>query len=133
MSIAIKTDVRSNVDGKWGYYGAKKHYTEPLAFDELIDFIETENRVGVHELLDAEKYRPYADMDMKLENPLPLEEFEQLKFEMIQKGKDTMERLFAPIGAIGKCWRKKTWLPLQSAMVGKNAPYFVSLQHRPSC
>jgi hypothetical protein len=95
MMMSIKTDVQTPVDGVWNYNGAKSKTIE-LDYDALHQYVIDQRRIGVHELLIGEKFRPYADLDFTADSA---DSFDDLKFNLLSKGMAAMEELF-PTGDV---------------------------------
>jgi hypothetical protein len=62
MMISIKKDIKTCEDGVWDFYGGKTEAME-LTLENLMQYVLDERRVGLHELLIGDKYKPYADLD----------------------------------------------------------------------
>ena len=106
--ITIKKDIQTpDENGTWAYTGAKSREMV-FDFDGLRDELHHSKREGLHELLDGEKYRPYADVE-KMTEGLSKDDFEKEEFRVLYTAKDAMERLFPEGDVIFFCassWKK---------------------------
>lgn len=98
--ISIKKEMRTHNEstGIWGYTGGKSK-TQEVTFDELVQLIEDERRIGIHELLIGDKFKPYADMDYSTEEKMSEDDFDKLNVSMMKAGQLEMARLF-PLGDV---------------------------------
>jgi hypothetical protein len=89
--ISIKTDIQTfhKDTREYDFHGAKSQ-TKEMTFDELTQFIIDERRIGVHELLIGNKFKPYADLDYSLGEKMNENDFNDLNFEILHAGKVEM-------------------------------------------
>jgi hypothetical protein len=93
MMISIKKDIKTCEDGVWDFYGAKTEAME-LTLENLMQYVIDERRVGLHELLIGDKYKPYADLDYSPKEKMSKCEFETMHVEVLERGFKAMEDLF---------------------------------------
>lgn len=92
--ITIRTDIKSKNDatGKWGYWGKKSESSDPMDVEDLMDKMEELDYMGLHEVLDGDMYRPYADLDWS--EGITKDNFEVKKYEILKKGYELMDTAF---------------------------------------
>ena len=94
-TIKIKRDIltTNKKTGEKGHWGPKTLDTWEIPVDKLETCLKDAQYTGVHELLEADGYRPYADLDQQVE-PTDDAHFERLKFDILNKAFEEFSKLF---------------------------------------
>ena len=102
--VYIKMDIESRKDPKdlkseIGYWGAKSD-AEEISMEGLMEVLCKRDYMGVHEVLNGDKYRPYADVDCS--KGITEDNFKERHLEIYNEALQIMEDVF-PDSEIN-CW-----------------------------